>query len=229
MIQPNTFNLSLSDKNSLILKILTHANVEKNKEEIYIFDLVPQNVMLFRDIRGSVVTRSAETYMMFCKDVSGRTISFPIMIRPPVDEKVNTHNFLFNEIYIGDDGFVKYLLVNNKNDEFYKKSSGSRISAITDINAFWNDAYEKFPQFRFTMKMFNQKIVNACKYSSLCINIYNRFDFFIFLSTKFHALVAIIFYGYFLITVFVSFWGSTGWDDCLFFFRLLLSDILILV
>ena len=201
VIQPNTFNLSLSDKNSLILKIITHESDDENKEETYIFDLIPQNVVLFRDIHGSVVTRSAETYMMFCKDVSGRTISFPIMIWPPVDEKVNTHNFLFNEIYIGDGGFVKYLLANNKNDEFYKKSSGSKISAITDINAFWNDAYEKFPQFRFTMKMFNQKIVNACKYSSLCINIYNRFDFFIFLSTKFHALVAIILYGYFLITV----------------------------
>ena len=202
VIQPDTFTLSLSDKNSLILKILTHANVEKNKEEIYIFDLMPQNVMLFRDIRGSVVTRSAETYMMFCKDVNGKTISFPIMIRPPAGEKANMHNFLFNEIYIGDDGFVKYLLVNNKNDEFYKRSPEvSRKGSITDINAFWNDAYEKFPQFRFTMRMFNQKIVNAYKYSSLCINIYNRFDFFIILSGQFHALTSIVLYAYFLIAV----------------------------
>ena len=54
------------------------------------------------------------------------------------------------------------------------------------------------PVFKSTMKLFNQKIVNASRYSSLCINMYNNFDFFVFLGAQFHCLTHLLLYSFFL-------------------------------
>ena len=133
-IVPSTITLEIpTSKESLILKIRTNVNKKGDNEKIYVFDLLPQNITLFRDVRSSVVTRSAENYMMFCKDVNGKVISFQIMVTPPTNNKVNRYNFLFNDIYIGDEGIVSYLCNMNKNNDFFKKSI---VNADNDINVF---------------------------------------------------------------------------------------------
>ncbi len=200
MINPHTISLdpSQTNKNSLILKVETDTNAsgKEDMKKSYVFDLLPQNIALYRDIRGSVVTRSAENYLMFCKTIDGKIVSFPIMVKPPViNHRENHYNFLFNDIYIGDEGIVSYLCINNKDDRFFKKGESNPHN---DINIFWNDAYQRMPEFKFTMKLFNQKIVNANKYSSMCINVFNNFDFFMFLSTRFHLVTHMILYLFFL-------------------------------